>query len=45
MRIITQDFGPMVYCTFANEETFTRVHNGTAFCNYCGATDHKAVTA
>lgn len=38
-------FGTMVYCTWSERETFTRVHGGKAFCGDCGATDHKEVSA
>lgn len=37
-------FGPIVFCTFSQRETYTRVW-GKAFCADCGATDHEEVTA
>lgn len=37
------EYGPDVWCDFADRETFTRVWGGKAFCSLCGATDHKVV--
>lgn len=45
MKIHTQEFGPIVFCTFSGRETFTRVLGPQAFCADCGDTDHEAVTA
>lgn len=50
MSINVREIGPLVHCTYAEENghdplTHTNVFEGVAFCNNCGAIDHEVVSA
>lgn len=40
-----REFGPVVFCTFADKESYTHRpgSDGPFFCGLCGATNHTEV--